>query len=111
MSAVTLFYEKVLADPELARFFAGMDMPAQIKKQIAFMTMAFEGPHTYTGRDLAEAHAPLVENGLNDDHFDRASACLKASLEELSVSGTVIAEVLDVVERTRDAVLGRGTSA
>lgn len=111
MSAVTLFYEKVLGDPELARFFAGLDMPAQIKKQVAFMTMAFGGPHRYTGRDLAEAHAPLVRRGLTDDHFDRVATYLKASLEELSVAASLIQEVLRTVETTRDAVLGRGAPA
>lgn len=111
MSAVTLFYEKVLADGELARFFEGMDMPSQIKKQVAFMTMAFGGPHGYTGRDLTVAHAPLVAKGLNQDHFIRVASCLKASLEELSVAQNVIQEVLAIVETTRDAVLGRGDSA
>lgn len=111
MSAVTLFYEKVLADRELARFFDGMDMPSQIKKQVAFMTMAFGGPHSYTGRDLAVAHAPLVKKGLNEGHFDRVAVCLKSSLEELSVAGNVVQEVLAIVETTRDAVLGRGDAA
>lgn len=111
MSAVTLFYEKVLGDPELARFFAGLDMPAQIKKQVAFMTMAFSGPHKYSGRDLAHAHAPLVARGLSDEHFDRVAVCLQASLEELSVADPLIQEVLAIVETTREAVLGRGVSA
>jgi hemoglobin len=85
MSAVTLFYEKVLADSELAPFFDGMDMPAQIDKQVAFMTMAFGGPHNYSGRDLMVAHAGLVKRGLNDAHFDRVGSCLKDSLDELGV--------------------------
>ena len=82
MAAVSLFYEKVLADPELAPFFEGMDMPELIHKQVAFMTMAFDGPHDYTGRDLATAHAPLVKRGLTDKHFDRVAVCLKDSLHE-----------------------------
>jgi hemoglobin len=108
MSAVKLFYEKVLLDHELAQFFEGMDMPEQIKKQVAFMTMAFGGPHNYTGRDLAIAHAPLVERGLGDSHFNGVITCLKSSLEELSVAEAVITEVLNLVETTRSAVLGRG---
>ncbi len=39
-------------------------MDKQVNKQIAFMTMAFGGPHNYTGRDLRTAHARLVERGL-----------------------------------------------
>lgn len=107
MSAVTLFYEKVLADTELAPFFHGFDMPAQIDKQVAFMTMAFGGPHEYSGRDLVVAHAGLVKRGLCDEHFDRVGVCLKDSLSELLVDPQVIQEVLSIVESTRDAVLGR----
>ena len=107
MSAVSLFYEKVMADAELAPFFDGMDMDAQIQKQVAFMTMAFGGPHDYTGRDLTTAHAGLIKRGLNDDHFDRVGACLEAALEELSVDAALIDETLALVETTRDAVFGR----
>jgi hemoglobin len=107
MAAVALFYDKVLADDQLAPFFAGLDMPALISKQVAFMTMAFGGPHQYTGRDLKTAHAASVARGLNDEHFDRVAGCLKASLEELSVDAVLIQEVLALVETTRDPVLGR----
>jgi hemoglobin len=107
MAAVTLFYEKVLAAPDLAQFFEGMDMPSQINKQVAFMTMAFGGPHAYTGRDLAVAHAGLVARGLNDGHFDKVTVLLKESLDELQVATGVVSEVLEIVETTRDAVLGR----
>src|SRR5690606_10004280 len=40
-AAVVSFYERVMADPALSPFFEHLDMGAQIKKQIAFMTMAF----------------------------------------------------------------------
>ncbi len=60
-AAVVTFYEKVMADPSLAHFFDHLDMDAQFKKQIAFMTMAFGGPKTYSGRDLRTAHARLVK--------------------------------------------------
>jgi hemoglobin len=106
-AAVVLFYEKVLADGQLAPFFAHLDMGAQIKKQIAFMTMAFGGPNKYTGRDLATAHAGLVKNGLSDVHFDLIAEHLGATLAELEVPQAVITEVLGVVGGTRADVLGR----
>lgn len=111
MAAVTLFYEKILATPDLAQFFTGMDMPSQIKKQVAFMTMAFGGPHQYTGRDLAVAHSGLVARGLNDSHFNKVAALLKESLDELEVTPGLVTEVLAIVETTRDAVLGRKEQA
>ena len=38
MAAVDRFYQKVLADELTRPFFAGLDMDAQIRKQISFMS-------------------------------------------------------------------------
>jgi hemoglobin len=104
-AAVVTFYEKVMADPTLAPFFDHLDMNAQIKKQIAFMTMAFGGPSRYTGRDLRIAHAKLT--GLGDAHFDAVERHLSETLTELGVEDSVIAAIISVVEKTRKDVLNR----
>jgi hemoglobin len=104
-AAVVTFYEKVMADPSLAPFFEHLDMDAQIKKQIAFMTMAFGGPSQYTGRDLRTAHAKL--QGLADRHFDAVTLHLKDTLLELGVDDATTSEVLAVVDGTRTDVLNR----
>lgn len=106
-AAVVRFYEKVMANADVAHFFDGLDMEAQIEKQIAFMTMAFGGPNEYTGRDLRTAHAKLVKRGLGDAHFDAIASHLKETLEELEVAEETIVEVLAIVDGTRDDVLGR----
>ncbi len=106
-SAVVDFYARVMCDPRLEPFFADIDMSAQIQKQIAFMTMAFDGPHKYTGRALAEAHAPLVARGLTDEHFDQVVAHLADTLRELGVDETAAREALAIVESTRAAVFDR----
>lgn len=106
-AAVVGFYERIMSDPTLAPFFDGLDMGAQIKKQIAFMTMAFEGPSRYTGRDLRTAHARLVERGLNDSHFDSVQIHLRETLEELGVDAATVTEIAGIVENTRQDVLGK----
>lgn len=106
-AAVVRFYEKVMDDDEVAVFFDGLDMDAQIKKQIAFMTMAFDGPNEYTGKDLRTAHEKLVQKGLGDRHFDLIATHLKDTLEELEVAQGTVSEVLGIVESTRADVLGR----
>lgn len=106
-STVVHFYEKVMVDDTLTPFFDGLDMDKQIEKQIAFMTMALGGPHGYDGRALAVAHKPLVDRGLNDGHFDAIARHLGATLSELGVPQLEIEETLEVIEKTRDAVLGR----
>ena len=107
-AAVDLFYRKVLRDESINFFFEHTDMEQQHKKQKAFMTMAFGGPHTYTGKDMRQAHKKLVkEKGLSEEHFDAVAGHLKATLEELNVANDLIHEVLKIVGSTRDDVLDR----
>ena len=107
-AAVVSFYEKIMADPSLSPFFDHLDMDAQIKKQIAFMTMAFGGPNRYTGRDLRTAHARFVrDKGLNDAHFDAVATHLQATLTELGVDDGTVGEVLAIVGTTRKDVLDK----
>jgi len=106
-AAVDLFYRKVLADDRINRFFDDSDMDAQRAKQKAFLTMVFGGPNDYAGRDLRAAHAPLVEKGLDDEHFDAVAGHLQATLEELGVAANLVDEVITVAASTRDDVLNR----
>jgi hemoglobin len=109
MAAVGLFYEKVLADPRTRPFFEGLAMEAQTQKQVAFMAWAFGAPRAYTGRNLREAHAGLVQRGLGDREFDAVAEHLESSLRELGVSDSLVAEVFAIVATTRNEVLGRST--
>lgn len=107
-AAVVDFYERVMSDPSLAPFFEHLDMDAQIKKQIAFMKMAFGGPNKYTGKDLRTAHAQLVASkGLTDSHFDAVAKHLGDTLTELGVDAATTSEVIGVVAGTRNDVLNR----
>jgi hemoglobin len=108
MAAVDLFYAKVMNDPLTRPFFETLDMRAQTRKQVAFMTWAFGGPAEYKGRDLRAAHAELVKKrGLGDTQFDAVAGHLRATLEELGVSADLIGEALAIVAGTRTEVLGR----
>lgn len=108
LAAVDLFYAKVLADDVTKPFFEGLDMAAQARKQVAFMTWAFDGPDEYKGKDLRTAHAKLVEEkGLTDVHFDRVATHLEATLRELGVSSDLIREAMGIVGKVRGEVLGR----
>jgi hemoglobin len=66
--------------------------------------MVLGGPVKYTVRS---AHAKLVENGLDDSHFDHVVAHLRETLEELKVPAEEIEAVISITESTRDDVLGR----
>jgi hypothetical protein len=43
--------------------------------------------------------------GLEARHFDRISAILKKTLEELKIGAVEIEEVMQIVETTREAIL------
>jgi len=108
MAAVALFYSKVTADETIARFFDEVDMKAQARKQVAFMSRAFGGPVEHQGKELRPAHQKLVdEEGLNDAHFDAVAGHLSETLIEMGVDEEIRNEVLEIVGSTRDEVLCR----
>lgn len=106
-AAVDIFYRKVLNDDRINHFFDNVDMEKQAAKQKAFLTMAFGGPHNYTGEDMRKGHAHLVKMGLDDSHFDAVVENLGATLNELNVPQELITEVVAICETTRNDVLGR----
>ena len=106
-AAVDIFYRKVIADPRINTFFVGVDMAQQAAKQKAFLTMAFGGPHNYTGLDMRRGHSRLVDMGLTDRHFDAVLEHLGNTLRELGVAEPLVNQVNDIAESTRTDVLGR----
>ena len=106
-AAVDVFYRYVLSDDRINHWFDDIDMDRQAAKQKAFMTMAFGGPHAYTGKDMRNAHRPMVARGLNDSHFDAVAENLEKALTDLDVPRADIDEVLALVGSTRADVLDR----
>jgi len=106
-AAVDVFYRRVLADSYVIRFFEGVDMEKQAAKQKAFLTMAFGGPHSYSGKDMREGHRHLIKMGLDDTHFEHILMHLRATLSELGVANDLIQQVIAIADSTRDDVLDR----
>jgi len=105
-AAVDIFYGKVLADDRIKHFFDGVDMKIQRAKQKAFLTLAFGGPSNYTGKNMRDGHAHLVEKGLNESHFDAVVENLGATLKELNVPDELIEEAAAIAISTKNDVLG-----
>ena len=101
-AAVDIFYRKVLSDPVISHFFDSVDMDRQIGKQKAFLTMAFGGPNSYTGKDMREAHKHMH---LTEEHFNAVAGHLQGTLEELNVPPALIGEVMKIAASTHDDVL------
>ena len=105
-AAVDIFYKKVLSDESINGFFKNTDMEKQRGKQKAFLAMAFGGPVKYTGKDMRTAHARLVENGLNEDHFNAVAGHLVDTLNELNVPKKELDEIIQIALSVKDDVLG-----
>lgn len=102
--AVDRFYERVVADPELAPFFGGTDVRRLRAHQKAFLAMALGGPRRYTGRGLGEAHRHLA---IDDHHVDQVAGHLAAVLSGLGVAPDLVDEVVTAVDGLRGDVLDR----
>ncbi len=89
-AAVDDFYDRVLADPELAPFFDGTDLQRLKAHQRSFIAAAIGGPEIFAGRDMASAHAGL---GVTHAQFDAVVAHLVDTLTGLGVPRDIIGQI------------------
>jgi len=102
-AAASIFCRKVLADDRIKHFFDSIDKNRQAKKQKAFLTFAFGGSSNHGEADLIKDHDHLVASGLNDAHFDVILEHLGATLKELKIQNSLIAQCVAAVESTRNS--------
>jgi hemoglobin len=107
-AAVRLFYDRVLADAELAPYFTAVNMEEQRRHLALMLTVVLGGPNNYTGRGLAEAHQPL---NIPDEHYARVGAHLLDTLTELGVPADILDDVRATLVSVRDQVVSSGSAA
>jgi hemoglobin len=101
-AAVRGMYDRILADPELAPFFARTNMEHLVRRQSAFVGSALGGPEVYTGRDMVAAHR---RHAIGHHHFDLVAGHLSASLASLDVPADLADAILAVVDSVRPQVV------
>ena len=106
-SAVTIFYEKVLADQSLRPFFDGLNLEHLRARQSMFLSMLLGGQFVYTGKDIGEAHEHPRLAGMTDVHFDVFIKHFRDTLGEVGVEAVTIDKVMALLEANRKTVLGR----
>jgi hemoglobin len=106
-AAVDAFYRRMLTDDRVARFFDDVDMDGQIAKQKAFLTFVTGGPAEYSGQDMRDAHAHLLDKGLASEHVDVVIEHLGGVLTELGAAPADVGEVAALADSLRGQVLGR----
>ncbi len=87
-AVVDRFYQLLLDDLALARYFEGTDLVRLKRHQVLLISQVLGGPAQYDGRDLRQAHAGLA---INHDDFDRVVSYLLQALDEAGVDQQVIA--------------------
>ena len=101
-TAVDDFYVRVVSDPQLAPFFAGIDLPQLRRHQTALLSQVTGGPVEYSGRDLAAGHAGL---GITPADFDRVVGHLVDTLTALGVSAEDIGTVGEALTAHREEIV------
>jgi hemoglobin len=104
---VLKFYDRVLASPELARFFADTDMQRLVEHQAKFISSIMGGPASYSNAALREAHAHLR---VDDRAFDEMVGLFKVTLEEFKIADADVGAIMaDLNAHRVHIVFRRGT--
>ena len=99
-AAVDIFYDRIVADDALARFFETTDMKMLRDHQYKFMEIAFtEVPQDLdVAKYVSDSHKRLLEKeGLNASHFDLVAGHLVGTLQGLGVKDDIVDEVVATV--------------
>ena len=102
-SLVEAFYGRVLADPLLAPFFAGVETDCLRRMQREFFAAALGGPIGYTGRPLHVVHAGL---GIRTRHLARFLEHLTAILADRELSERDRYEIYSRIHKYADDITG-----
>jgi hemoglobin len=93
-AVVGQFYERVLADPQLASYFEGVDMRRLRRHQVQMISQVLGGPVTYEGADLKTAHAGMA---ITPSDYRRVTEHLVATLKAVRVDPEIIDRVVGVL--------------
>ncbi|WP_327357040.1 group I truncated hemoglobin [Streptomyces sp. NBC_01304] len=89
-AVVDVFYQRVLADEQLARYFADTDFAALKAHQRSFIGHALGATTSYDGRAMGDAHAEL---DITEGDFDRVVGHLAVALADCGVDQATIADI------------------
>ena len=97
-------YKRILADPQLAPFFAGANMNKLKGRQVEFFAAALGGPHVYSGQPMRAAHAG---RGISRLDFDKVAGHLTRALTAAGVPDELVAQIIGAVAPLADDIISR----
>ena len=98
---VGIFYQRVLADPELGPYFSNIPMDKLRRMQVEFFSSALGGPLEYSGRPLAHVHQG---RGISKSHLRRFTEHLLITLETLKLSKQDIQSIYNRIALEADEI-------
>jgi hemoglobin len=107
VAVVDDFYERVLADSQLAGFFAGANMPKLKGRQVEFFAAALGGPDVYQGANMRRAHAG---RGISQADFNQVAAHLTDALAAAGVPAETVGQIAAAITPLADEIVSRGLS-
>lgn len=103
---ISSFYNRVLADPELAPFFVGRDLEKLAHMQQEFFSAALGGPIQYSGRPVIHAHHGM---GVGRGHFQRFAEHLLSTLTVLGIDEEDRYQIIARINTYMDDVVTMGS--
>src|SRR5487761_1554540 len=107
VAVVDDFYTRVLADPQLAGFFAGANMPKLKGRQVEFFAAALGGPDVYEGGSMRQVHQG---RGISQADFDKVAVHLTTSLAAAGVPEETIGQIAAEITPLAGDIVSRGLS-
>ena len=99
---VAEFYNSVLEEEELAKYFVNTNMERQIDHQTKFISQLLGGPAEYTDSHLQKVHAHMR---ITDKHFDMIKDILCDTLEDFDLDDEHVEFVGGEFERRRGIIV------
>ena len=101
-AVVNDFYERVLRDAELARYFDGVDLARLKRHQVLLISQVLGGPADYDGRPLDQAHAGL---GISHDDLAAVASHLVAAMRQARIPEDILLRAIAVVASTEPDIV------
>ena len=99
------FVHRVFDDVMIGFLFKGKSLSRLREMEFLLASQQLGGPHRYSGRDIADVHAPLPIMG---GHFKRRRKILADTLRDHGAQEAVITRWIAHVDALEDAILGAG---
>ena len=107
VAVVDDFYDRVVGDPQLKSFFAGVNMPKLKGRQVEFFAAALGGPDVYQGPSMRDAH---IGRGITQADFDKVAYHLTDALAAAGVPAQTIGQIAAAVTPLADEIVSRRLS-